>query len=162
LAAADLVVEKVMATGKKPEVQTWTFRDGFRQQREIDRAHELANGLNRITLYDVMRADKPEGAYGPIWRFRDGVPSDGQYEIRFQAEAVNRQHPYDREFVGTNPDEPLRVGIVAGNIRTGPLHLPQPIEPMLAQMDLADEPQWYTVRVWLDAGYTPRFTFLNG
>jgi hypothetical protein len=29
-------------------------------------------------------------------------------------------------------------------------------------LELADSPQWYTVRVWLDAGYTPRFTFRNG
>src|SRR5262245_21794112 len=162
LAAADAIVGKVLTPMTRPEVQAWSFRDGFRQQPEIDQVHGRTNGFKWITLYDVPAADKPEGAYGPIWGFRDGVPYDGYYEIRFQAEAVNRRHPYDRNFVGTDPDEPLRLGIVAGNIRTGPLHKPQPIEPLLAEIDLADEPQWYTVRVWLDAGYTPRFTFPNG
>ena len=33
---------------------------------------------------------------------------------------------------------------------------------MLAEIELADEQKWYTVRVWLDAGFTPRFTFRNG
>src|SRR6185436_10252445 len=57
---------------------------------------------------------------------------------------------------------PLRLGVVAGNIRAGSLHKPQPIEPLLAELELADEPRWYTIRVWLDAGYTPRFIFRNG
>ena len=91
-----------------------------------------------------------------------GVPIDGVYEIRLKAEAVNRLHPYDPEFLGTDPAEPLRLGIVAGNHLVGALHKPQPIEPLLAEIDLADEPRWYSVRVWLDAGYTPRLTFRNG
>lgn len=162
LAAADRIVEKVLAPAEKPAVQTWNFSDGFRQQPEIDQVHGRTNGFSWITLYDVPNADKPEGAFGPIWGFRDGVPYDGWYEMRFKAEALNRQHPYSREFVGTDPDEPLRLGIVAGNIRSGPLHKPQPIQPTLVELDLADGPADYSVRIWLDAGYTPRFTFSNG
>jgi len=162
LAAADRIVEKVLVPAKQPAVQTWSFRDGFRQQPEIDQVHGKTNGFSHITLYDVVGADKHEGAYGPIAGFKEGVPFDGTYEIRFLAEALNRRHPYDRDFVGTDPDEPLRLGIVAGNVRAGPLHKPQPIEPLLAELDLADDRRWYTVRVWLDAGYTPRFTFRNG
>jgi Protein of unknown function (DUF1592)/Protein of unknown function (DUF1588)/Protein of unknown function (DUF1585)/Protein of unknown function (DUF1587)/Protein of unknown function (DUF1595)/Planctomycete cytochrome C len=162
LAAADRIIEKVLTPTEKPAVQTWTFQDGFRQQPEIDQVHGRTNGFSWITLYDVPNADKPEGAFGPIWGFRDGAPYDGWYEMRFKAEALNRQHPYDRDFVGTDPAQPLRLGIVAGNIRTGPLHKPQPIQPLLAELDLADGEAWYTVRIWLDAGYTPRFTFPNG
>lgn len=162
LAAADLVVEKVMPLREKPAVQTWTFRDGFNQQPEIDQVHRTTTRFEHITLYDVIGADKHEGAYGPIMAFKRGVPYDGIYELRIKAEAVNRLHPYDPEFLGTDPREPLRLGIVAGNILSGPLHKPQPIEPLLAEFDLADESKWYTVRVWLDAGFTPRFTFRNG
>ncbi|MEM1069476.1 MAG: DUF1592 domain-containing protein [Planctomycetota bacterium] len=115
-----------------------------------------------MTLYDVIGADKHEGAYGPILDFAAGVPLDGIYEIRFQATAVNREHPYDPEFLGTDPSEPLRLGIRPGNREVGNLHLPQPIEPLLAEIELSDEPQEYSVRVHLDAGYTPRFTFRNG
>ena len=42
------------------------------------------------------------------------------------------------------------------------MHKPQPIEPLLAELDLEDRAKWYTVRIWLDAGYAPRFTFRNG
>ncbi len=76
LAAADRVIEKVLTPATKPEVQTWVFNSGFRQQPEIDQVHGRTNGFSHITLYDVPAADKPEGAYGPIWGFKDGVPYD--------------------------------------------------------------------------------------
>lgn len=162
LEAADQSVEKALYPLRRPQVRTWVFRDGFRQQPEIDQVHGRTNRFEHMTLYDVPGADKPEGAYGPILAFREGVPQDGYYEIRLQAEALNRQHPYDIGFVGTDPNEPLRLGIVAGRDDVGDLHKPQPVEPRLAELELADERKWYTVRVWLDAGYTPRFIFPNG
>lgn len=162
LSAADLVIQKALTPREKPAVKTWAFRGGFRQQPEIDQVFRKLNNFDWMTLFDVVGADKHEGAYGPIHAFADGVPFDGYYDIRLKAEAVNRVHPYDPEFLGTDPNEPLRLGIVAGNKLAGPLHKPQPIEPLLAELDLADEEKWYTVRVWLDRGFTPRFTFRNG
>jgi hypothetical protein len=162
LDAADRAINKAMTLGTKPEPRKWLFDRNFRQQPEIDQVHGRTNGFSHITLYDVPAADKPEGAYGHIAQFREGVPFDGFYEVRLKAEALNRRHPYDVEFVGTDPDDPLRLNIVAGNARVGPMYKPQPIEPVLAEFDLADEPRWYTARVWLDAGFAPRFTFPNG
>lgn len=162
LSAAKQVIDKALLPLEQPKVQTWKFSDRFKQQPEIDQVHGKTNGFSHITLYDVVGADKPEGAYGPILAFKQGVPTDGVYELRIKAEAVNRINPYDAEFLGTDPDEPLRLGIVAGNYLAGPLHKPQPIEPLLGELDLADEAKWYTIRVPLDAGYTPRFTFRNG
>lgn len=162
LEVADQVVAKALFPRQQPAVEQWTFRDDFRQQPEIDQVHGKTNGFSHMTLYDVVGADKHEGAYGPILNFADGVPHDGVYEIRFNAEALHRQHPYDPEFLGTDPDEPLRLGIVAGNRRAGNLHLPQPVEPLLAELELADQRKWYTAEVWLDKGFTPRFTFRNG
>ncbi len=164
LAAARRVTDKVFAPARKPPVQTWAFRGNFRQQQQrgIDEVHLRTNGLKHMTLYEVVGSDKIESAYGSIRGFQAGVPVDGTYAIRFKAEAVNRLHPYDPEFIGTNRAEPFRLGIVPGDVTVGPLYKPQPIEPLLAEVDLADEPRWYTVRVWLDAGHTPRFTFRNG
>lgn len=162
LDAAEQVVSKAMHPLTQPEPQVWRFSDGLRQQPEIDQVHRKTNGYAHLTLYDVVGADKHEGAYAPIHAFANGVPHDGFYKIRFRAAGLNREHPYDDEFLGIDRREPLRLGIVAGNHRVGPLHKPQPMEPLLAEMDLTDEMQTYSVRVWLDQGYTPRFTFING
>jgi hypothetical protein len=164
LTAAQRTIDKVFAPARKPPVQTWAFRSDFRQFEGvgIDGVFRRTNGLKHLTLFEVVGSDKIEAAYGPIEAMRAGVPFDGTYEIRFRAEAVNRRHPYDPEFIGIDRDEPFRVGIVPGSATVGPLHKPQPIEPLLAEVELADEPRWYTIRVWLDAGHTPRFTFRNG
>lgn len=162
LAAAEVVVNKAVYPLQQPNVQKWTFKDNFKQQPEIDQVHRTTNKFQHMSLYDVPGADKPEGAFGPIHAFERGVPHDGFYEIRVQAEALNRDHPYDDDFIGTDRTQPLRLGIVPGNHAVGSLHLPQPIQPLLAEIDLADEVKWYTVRIWLDAGHTPRFVFRNG
>ncbi|MEZ6123361.1 MAG: DUF1592 domain-containing protein [Planctomycetaceae bacterium] len=162
LLAAELCVDKAVLPLECPEVRTWRFTKGFRQQPEIDQVFRNTSRFEHMTLLEVIGADKHEGAYGPVHEFADGVPVDGIYEVRLKAEAVNRQHPYDPDFYGTDPGQPLRLGIVPGNRRVGQLHKPQPIEPLLADIELADEERWYTVRVPLDAGLTPRFTFRNG
>ncbi len=162
LEAAEAVVRKALGTLQQPAVQTWHFTDNFRQQPEIDQVHRTTNGFKHLTLYDVTGADKHEGAYAAIADFASGVPHDGTYEIRFHAEAMNRDHPYEDRFLNRDRDEPLRLGIVAGNRQAGKLYVPQPLEPLLAELELADAPEWYSVRVHLDAGWTPRFTFRNG
>ncbi len=162
LDAAEQAIDRALFPIEKPKVQTWKFSDNFRQQPEIDNVHRKTNRFQRMTLYDVPGADKPEGAYGVIHDFLDGVPIDGIYEITFQAQAVNRLHPYDDDLVGTNRDEPFRIGIVPGNRAVGEIHLPQPIEPLLAEIEITDDPQTYTARVRLDRGYTPRFIWQNG
>jgi len=162
LEAAEQAIEKALLVREKPAVRKWHFEDNFRQQPEIDQVHRRTTLFKWLTLYDVVGADKHEGAYAPIHAFAEGVPIDGFYKIRFQAAAVNRINPYDPKFLGTDPSEPLRLGIVPGDHTAGQLHKPQPIEPLLAELDLADERKWYEVRVWFDKGFTPRFTFRNG
>ncbi|MFT7512355.1 MAG: mono/diheme cytochrome c family protein [Candidatus Omnitrophota bacterium] len=162
LEAADRAVTKAMLPLHQPEMQTWRFEDGFHQQPEIDQVHRHLNRFKHMTLYEVTGADKHEGAYGPIHAFAQGVPHDGFYEITVDAEALNRNHPYDRALIGTDPNETFRLGIVAGDVTAGELQHTQPIEPLLAETALADGRGTYTLRVWLDAGWTPRFTFPNG
>src|SRR5205823_365850 len=58
---------------------------------------------------------------------------------------------------------PFRLGVVPGNIQIGPLYHSQPTQPLLAEATVPDDrPEWITFKVWLDAGFTPRFTFPNG
>ena len=162
LDAADQVVEKAFAQTGRPKEQTWRFTDDFRQQTEL-RQHRESNGFKFMALYETTTSAAHEGAYGPLLNFAKGVPADGYYEIRVKAEAKFRKNAYDPNFFGTDLSMPFRLAVVAGNIKAGPLHSPQPIEPQLGEVLLRDDVQeWYTFRVWLDKGYTPRFTFPNG
>lgn len=162
LEAADQVVEKAFALTERPKEQTWRFTDDFRQQNEL-RQHRDTNGFKFMALYETINSTAHEGAYGPLLNFRQGVPTDGYYEVRVKAEAKFRNNEYDPNFFGTDLSMPLRLGVVAGTIKAGPLHQPQPVEPQLGEVVLKDdEPEWHTFRVWLDQGFTPRFTFPNG
>ncbi|MSU47997.1 MAG: DUF1592 domain-containing protein [Opitutus sp.] len=160
--AAAMVVEKAFAQTERPAEQTWRFKDGFQQQPEL-RQHRDVHQDRYIALYETTMSDKHEGAYGPLLKFAQGVPADGYYDVRVRAEAKFRQNPYDPKFFGTDLSMPLRMGLVAGSAAVGPLHQPQPIEPLLGETVLKDDqPEWYTFRVWLDRGFSPRFTFPNG
>ena len=163
LAAADQVVEKAFAQAERPPERTWDFKDSFQPQPELRYVHQRAFQNRYLCVYETATADNFEGAYAPVEEFSEGVPVDGYYEIKVKAEAMNRKNPYDPEIFGMDPDAPFRLGIVPGDRKTGLLHLPQPIEPQLGEVVVPDgDPEWYTFKVWLDAGFTPRFTFPNG
>jgi hypothetical protein len=161
--AADQAVEKAFQLKERPQPQTWVFNSNFRQQPELDYAHSAVFGQKYMALYSTAKTVNEEGAYGPLYAFAQGVPVDGYYEIKVQAEAINRKNPYDPKLFAMDPDAPFRLGVVPGNAKVGALHHAQPIQPDLGEVTLGDNgPEWHTFRVWLDAGYTPRFTFPNG
>jgi hypothetical protein len=163
LDAADLIVEKALPDRSKPDQQQWHFDGHFRQQPELDGAHKEAFNYRYLCLYDSPLAERPEGAYGPLEDFAEGVPADGTYEIRVLAQALHRDTPYSEAHLKMDLSERFRMGIRPGNASVGSLHTMQPIQPLLAERTIEDgEPQWYTMEVHLDRGFTPRFTFENG
>lgn len=163
LDAADRLVEKALAATEPPAQQIWQFRGNFRQQPELDGAHRKAFNFQYMCLYDAPLADKPEGAYGAIHDFEHGVPHDGVYEIRVQAQALHRDTPYKESDLQIDLSQPFRMGIRPGQQELGSLHNMQSLQPLLAEVEVADDTlQWYTFRVHLDQGFTPRFTFENG
>ena len=160
LDAADAVVEKVFAQQKPVKEQAWHFTKNFRsnlkrKEKDYNNAHLLVE--------ECMDSDKHTAGFGVIEDFVDGVPADGFYEVQVLVKAMNREHPYDPKWFGTDPREPFRLGIVPGDSKAGPLDLPQPQQPMLAEVALDDgDAEWITMKIWLDAGHTPRFVFPNG
>lgn len=161
--AADVIVEKALGEPEAPAPQTWHFQDSFYQQPELRYSHTKVHDNRFMVLYEGRNSTRHEGGYGPLHAFADGVPADGYYEITVRAEALNRRHPYDQDLFGSDPALPFRLGVVPGRADIGPLHEHQPIEPLLDEVVLADnEQRWYTFRVWLDRGFTPRFVFPNG
>lgn len=161
--AADEIIEKVFAVREMPPVGSWHFTDNFRKLQGLDAVMEKLCNYEYILLLDLPSSIQHIGAYGTISDFISGVPYDGYYRIEVLAEAKNRKHDYIRRISSTNPNQPLELGIVPGNILVGDIGMPQHIEPVLASFTLPDDqPEWYEATVWLDAGYTPRFIFPNG
>jgi hypothetical protein len=160
LDAADAVVEKVVAQQKSVKEQAWHFTKNFRS--DLKRKEKDYNNAH-LLVEECMDSDKHTAGFGVIEDFVDGVPADGFYEVRVLVKAMNREHPYDPKWFGTDPREPFRLGIVPGDAKAGPLDLPQPQQPMLAEVPLDDgEAKWITMKIWLDAGQTTRFVFPNG
>jgi hypothetical protein len=163
LDAADAIVEKAFALQQRPGQQTWKFDRNFQQQPELSFSHGRVFNYRYLCVYECMDSENHEGGYAPINGFQKGVPVDGFYEIKVLAHAQNRQHPYDPAIFGTDAREPFRLGVVPGDATVGPLHHPQPLQPILAERVMGDgAPEWHTMKVWLDAGQTPRFVFPNG
>jgi len=161
--AADKIVDKAIGLVEKPEPQTWRLTAPFLQQSELDKRHMIAHGQSHINIYEDPNSSLNFGSYGPLIQFEEGVPYNGYYEIKVLAEARNRKHRYEPSVVPNDPNEPMIMRIVPGHRRFGRLHLPQPYEPDLGTFELSDDgPQWYTVRSWLDEGFSPRFNYMNG
>lgn len=163
LHVAEQVVAKARAAARKHESQEWVFEKRFYQQPELKSAHEAAFQHRYLCLYDHPLNDKPEGAYGHLDEFRDGVPHDGIYRVRVLVEPRNRDTPYGNKAVRIDLDEPFRLGIVAGDTRLDDMVHTQPIEPKLAEFVLDDgPPRWVEASIHLDKEFAPRFTFENG
>jgi hypothetical protein len=110
-----------------------------------------------------MDSNNHEGSFGAIDDFKDGVPADGFYTVRVKAQSLHRDNPYAPDIFGIDARIPFRLGLIPGDLNAGPLELPQPIQPILAEQVIGDgEPQWYEMKVWLNAGQTVRFVFPNG
>ncbi|MEM6470948.1 MAG: DUF1592 domain-containing protein, partial [Planctomycetota bacterium] len=93
----------------------------------------------------------------------EGVPHDGTYEIRVRCQALHRKTIYKAKDLRIDLEQPFRLGIRPGRSIVGSLHNLQPIQPLLDQQDIEDDSlKWYTFRVHLDRGTTPRLTFENG
>jgi hypothetical protein len=163
LQAADRVVEQALGVTQPTAEQTWHFKDNFIPQAEHTYPHRAVYQNRYLCVYEVPDTSSHEGGYVPIHAFRKGVPADGLYEIKVRAQAMNRVHPYDPKIIDRDAEQLFRMGIVVGDLSSGPLHHPQPIEPELARLTLKDgEPEWHTLTVPLMKGQTPRFTFPNG
>ena len=149
-------------TGSLDPEQTAKRRKTIRQQFEstLQSAESIPY---EIRLYEHPRTQRHMGSYAYMSKLSQGVPADGYYFFAFDATALNRVPPYEKNFAETRTDEPFRLAVVPGNAEVGPLHLPQPLEPRLAHFELVDEKRKkYKARIWLNKGSTPRLIFLNG
>lgn len=163
LEAADAVVEKALEPVARPEERSWHFTKNFKQGQELSYSHGKVYNYRYLCVYEVPNTVNHEGGYAAIEDFQEGVHADGIYEIQVLAQAMHRDTPYEPSIFQMDFSQPFRLGVVPGEKSMGTLHHPQPIEPQLAEVVVRDgEPQWYTMRVWLEKHQTPRFIFPNG
>ncbi|EMB14918.1 DUF1592 domain-containing protein [Rhodopirellula europaea] len=111
---------------------------------------------------DVAHSD-PSLARLHAKRFR-GVPADGYYTIRVQAEGVHREHPYPPGTLRVDRDEPIKMQIIASNPKVAPPGTGQnSSDRIVATVSLADhQSKVYEFRTWMDKEFVPVIRYANG
>ena len=160
--SANRLVETRLGRPETPP-QVWRFAGNFVQYEELSGPHKAAFNYRYLCLYEQPNTDTRQGGYGHIEDFLKGVPVSGLYDIEVLAQAMHRDTHYDPAIFGIDFSEPFLLGVVPGDATKNHIHYPQAIEPLLAQARVPDaQPEWLRMRVWLEAGQTPRFIFPNG
>ncbi|QXD25853.1 DUF1592 domain-containing protein [Opitutia bacterium ISCC 51] len=96
-------------------------------------------------------------------RFK-GVPADGFYTIRITAEGVNRINGYDSTMMNYDPEEPIKMQLLATDPRVAyPGRKYNSSDRILATVLLKDhEVETCEFRVWMDKGFVPIIRYPNG
>ena len=157
LSAAETFLDHAVASGERPEMRRYAFQAPFCPTGNRHDGQDVPGQFQNI-----RKNTSDEGGFLWLDKLEQGVPHDGYYTLRIKAQGVNQRYPYDERIVGVRKGEPLRMAVVAGAARYGELGLRTSSDREIAAFDLTEEPKWYEVRVWLDAGYQPRLTFTNG
>lgn len=140
------------------KVRTWSFEAPF------CRNMPNPDGQDRPGEFQHIRENATDN-FGYLWlqRLRQGVPVSGRYRIRVTAAAINRDYPYKEEIIRVPREDPLRMSIVAGDVRAGDMATNNSTDRVLAAFDVPDNtPHTFEATVWLDQHYQPRFGFPNG
>ncbi|MCB1122171.1 MAG: DUF1592 domain-containing protein, partial [Verrucomicrobiae bacterium] len=163
LEAAAQVVEKAVDFGPPVEpVSDYLKPDDF-TDRTFHFRPQIWFTINVDGKYiDVGHGDaKSDRLYAR--RFK-GAPADGYYTIRLTAEGVNRINRYNPELLRYDPDEPIKMQLIATNPEVAyPGRNQNNSDRILATVPLADnEVKTYEFRVWLDKGFVPVVRYPNG
>ena len=109
LSAAEVFVDHAVSAGPQPEVHKYSFQapfyyDGNRHDgQDVDGKYQ-----------NIRKNTMDEGGFLWLSKLAEGVPHDGYYKLRFKAQGINRNYPYDQAIVNVEKSEPLRVAVVAG------------------------------------------------
>ncbi len=158
LDAAEAYIEAAAIGGEKPEVKRYRFNAPFYPTKNRHDGKDMPGKFQHI-----RKNTTDEGGFMWFSKLEQGVPNGGFYNLRFKAQAIDREYPYEESYVGTRKSEPLRVDVVAGSSDYGYLENRTSSDREIAGFTISErQPEWYESRIWLDAGYQPRLTFPNG
>lgn len=93
-----------------------------------------------------------------------GVPADGFYTIRVQAEGIHRKHPYPPRALRVDREEPIKMQIIVTDPNVAPPGMGRnSSDRIVATVSLADhESKIYECRTWMDKGFVPVIRYANG
>ncbi len=119
--------------------------------------------VNPTGQYVDVAHSHPDRARLHAGRFL-GAPADGYYTIRVKAEGVNRKHPYPPNALKFDPDEPIKMEIIATDPKLARPGVGQnSSDRIVATIPVEDHAaKVYELRMWLDKGFVPVIRYANG
>lgn len=159
LGAASKSLARATHDGQRPEAQAYRFTPPI----ATEKLEGLTRAFQKITSdYDALftRPTTKTGYIVP--KNFDGAPYPGYYRIRVKASGRNPEEHIEEIVV--NPDEPLRLGVVAASRTSGNLQRINSTDVPLAEFELPDDgrAEDFEFTAWLDEGYVPRLSYPNG
>lgn len=157
LTAARQVADKVVRPGPQPKLIHYQSGGGFGP----DSPQEVLSGV-------TVDKDGRREAGRLFIKFRQplgitpldkrGVPADGEYRIRFTAQAYQRHSRYKDEDLRYNSSEPMRLSISIDSRELGPT-----AHRIIAEHEIPDDRVIeIEQRVWLEKGFTFHLHWANG
>jgi len=169
--AAQQGLDRVFALAKQPDVKPTRLVITPRELLEGEGAVQITRqtwaqvggGNKYLDIgYGRVEGDRPVFPYS--YMKQGGVPADGVYAIRVEAEAINRFNDYDAKKIGVNvTKEPLKLAIgVAPNVEATKV-VDAPLRTTLGVFDVADNKRgWFEYRAPLHKGNLPFVFWPNG
>ena len=159
LETARMLIDKAITTEEQPKSQIRTFAAPFYKREARPDSMDVPGKYQNLRENPF---DKP--GYLFLSRLPTGVEADGQYRIRIKAEALYHNYKYPEDMVGVSKSDPFRLQVVStATSDATSMEINKTSDRVIEIFDLSDQgPKWYEATTWLDVGYAPRMTFING
>ncbi len=158
LEAARRVADKAILAGPRPQMIHYQTGDesGFGAPQEVLNGVSLDKEGRREAGRMMIKFRQPLGL--PLLDKRRGVPADGEYVIRFSAQAVRRHSRYEDADLRYNSNEPMRLSISIDSHELGPT-----AHRIIGEYEIPDDKVIEIEhRVWLERGFTFHLHWANG
>ncbi len=158
LEAARKVADKAIRPGPRPEMIK--YQSGVKVKTDIDKVILNGVGIDKVARREAGRLfikfRQPLGL--PLLDKKRGVPADGEYVIRFSAQAVRRKSRYKDEDLRYNSKEPMRLSISIDSRALGAT-----AHRIIGEYEIPDDKVIEIEhRVWLEKGFTFHVHWANG
>jgi len=158
LEAARKVADKAIRPGPRPEMIRYSI--GGEAKPDVGRVIINGVGIDKVARREAGRLyikfRQPLGF--SLLDKKRGVPADGEYVIRFSAQAVRRKSRYKDSDLRYNSNEPMRLSISIDSRALGAT-----AHRIIGEYEIPDDKVIEIEhRVWLEKGFTFHVHWANG